>query len=323
MGANGSSWVGPSRGERARGFTLIELLVVVAIIGLLISILVPSLSAARQRARGVRCLTNLHTLGQGASIYLNENTDVLVPGRLPKVDRCHAQTRIYGRLKFRPTFLALMSTSVGAPPFSDPKACKDETDIFGEPGDMQNYDYPVYVCPSVPEWTDERNGSYGYNYQFLGNSRLSDESVTTSYKNWPVPLSRIRHPGNLVMAGDCMGTAASFPPAERLEYEDDSREARRFGNEGFNLDPPRVDPVNGEMAGLDASPPERSAVDPRHSGKGNIVWVDGHAGPFTLEELGYVLNPDESIGFEGLNHRWTPDGRDVPWTPEYAPFTSP
>jgi prepilin-type N-terminal cleavage/methylation domain-containing protein/prepilin-type processing-associated H-X9-DG protein len=316
-------WNGKHRGAAARGFTLIELLVVVAIIGLLISILVPSLSAARQRAKGVRCLTNLRTLGQGASIYLNENNDVLMPGRLPKIDDCNAFARIYGRIKYRPTFLAMMSSSVGAPPFSDPMACADDVDMFGEDGDRQNYDYGVYVCPSRPEWTDERNGSYGYNYQFLGNSRLLNEDDVQSYKNWPVPFSRIKHPGNMVMAGDCMGTAAAFAPADRWEYEDDSRDAQRYGNEGFNLDPPRVDPVNGEMAGSKHSPPERSAVDPRHSGRGNVVWVDGHAGAFTLEELGYVFNPDQTIGYEGLNHRWTPDGRDVPWTPDYVPFASP
>lgn len=62
-----------SRG--GRGFTLIELLVVVAIIGLLISILLPSLSSARRTAREVKCLFNLKTINQAAHQYYAENND--------------------------------------------------------------------------------------------------------------------------------------------------------------------------------------------------------------------------------------------------------
>ena len=51
--------------RRAGGFTLIELLVVISIIGLLISILLPSLSRARDLAKGVVCLSNLRQLSHG------------------------------------------------------------------------------------------------------------------------------------------------------------------------------------------------------------------------------------------------------------------
>ncbi|UCD28561.1 MAG: prepilin-type N-terminal cleavage/methylation domain-containing protein [Planctomycetota bacterium] len=56
-----------------RGFTLIEVLVVVAIIALLISILIPSLSAARRNARMMVCGTNLHTFGYAMTQYAEEN----------------------------------------------------------------------------------------------------------------------------------------------------------------------------------------------------------------------------------------------------------
>ncbi len=67
---------------RARGFTLIEVLVVVAIIALLVSILIPSLAAAREQARSARCLANLKALGVASTAYINAERDRFCWGRL-------------------------------------------------------------------------------------------------------------------------------------------------------------------------------------------------------------------------------------------------
>jgi len=64
------------------GFTLIELLVVVAIIALLIAILLPSLSKARDQARSVVCLNNLKSLGQGVVVYSTSQKRSNLPGPL-------------------------------------------------------------------------------------------------------------------------------------------------------------------------------------------------------------------------------------------------
>lgn len=310
----------PCRDPGRAGFTLIELLVVVAIIALLISILLPTLSAARAQGRASKCLATLRALGQGLTIYTNEYRDVLVPGRLPRIDDCNWYVDLDGRRKFRPTFMAVASLGVGTPAFDDPMSCAGSVDRFGEPGDRQNYASPVYVCPETAEWTDERNGSYGYNYQFLGNSRLRDPADPTSFKNWPVRGGQVRNPARTVAVADCMGTAASSPTLARVEYVNNGRDAAQLGNEGFNLDPPRVDPVGGEMAGFDDSPQHRSAADPRHSGaRANCLFVDGHAAGFTQAKLGYKLDADGVVRMDGDNSMWSGNGADEAWTPLFRP----
>ena len=60
---------------RRKAFTLIELLVVVAIIALLISILLPSLSRAREITKRAVCASNARGIGQSMKVYSNDNAD--------------------------------------------------------------------------------------------------------------------------------------------------------------------------------------------------------------------------------------------------------
>jgi len=55
------------------GFTLIEVLVVVGIIALLVAVLVPTLSAARNRARTIVCASNIRNVGTGTYYYAEAN----------------------------------------------------------------------------------------------------------------------------------------------------------------------------------------------------------------------------------------------------------
>jgi prepilin-type N-terminal cleavage/methylation domain-containing protein len=58
-------------------FTLIELLVVIAIIAILAAMLLPALSAAKQKAQSIKCLNNMHQWGLGFTIYSQDNHDMV------------------------------------------------------------------------------------------------------------------------------------------------------------------------------------------------------------------------------------------------------
>jgi len=66
------------QGVRKRGvgaFTLVELLVVVALMGVLVGLMLPTLGRARQAARQVVCQAHLRSWGLGFSAYAVENGD--------------------------------------------------------------------------------------------------------------------------------------------------------------------------------------------------------------------------------------------------------
>jgi len=63
-----------------KGFTLVELLVVIGIIAVLIAILLPSLSRARENAKNAQCLSNLRQLGTVYQFYANDYKDQIPIG---------------------------------------------------------------------------------------------------------------------------------------------------------------------------------------------------------------------------------------------------
>ena len=64
------------------GFTLIELLVVVSIIALLVSILLPALSKAKEQAKSVVCASQLRQFGLPIRYYAYDNSDFMPPNHL-------------------------------------------------------------------------------------------------------------------------------------------------------------------------------------------------------------------------------------------------
>jgi prepilin-type N-terminal cleavage/methylation domain-containing protein/prepilin-type processing-associated H-X9-DG protein len=271
----------------ARGFTLIELLVVIAVIAVLIGVLLPALGAARNTARGTLCLSNLRQLGIGWSMYADDQKDTMLPLRPPDLGGGTANAanhyEVGNGLKYRPRWIATMGLYVGLTPFGEPSTADVRQDYLGK----------VYSCPTVPLWTDESNHAYGYNYQFLGNSRRT----AGRFHNYPLKRATIQSFDRTLLGGDSMGTAAGVVPSARLPYESRGSSFAGLGNHAYTIDPPRLGATSDRGTGASSSP--RAAVDPRHQNRGNTVYLDGHGALLSLEALGYRFDENGAVSERG------------------------
>lgn len=155
-----------------KAFTLIELLVVIAIIALLLAILIPSLSIAKERARRVIDMTNLRQTGLGLNVYAEQND-----GKLPPQ---------YGNIAWRAA-----QAYVDGGSSSKPKAVH-----LGLVYENRMIDNPeIFYCPSQPRKI-EYPWPYDYYFYTRGNtiewgselieppSMSGHKYVRTSYNYW-------------------------------------------------------------------------------------------------------------------------------------------
>ncbi len=74
----------PNRpGRGVVGFTLVEMLVVIGIIGILMSLLMPSLSRAKAKANQIKCLNHMRQLGVSLRLYAEDYDGQFPPRRTP------------------------------------------------------------------------------------------------------------------------------------------------------------------------------------------------------------------------------------------------
>jgi prepilin-type processing-associated H-X9-DG protein/prepilin-type N-terminal cleavage/methylation domain-containing protein len=291
---------------RRRAFTLVELLVVIGIIAILIAILLPVLGKVREQANGVKCASNLREMAKMWYQYANENHGISAPGRLPKFDPVDSPYWIGNGMQYRPHWYELFGAGMKNYASRKPDPTED---------DSWKVDSDLYTCPTM-DWRNSRNFVWGYNFQFLGDTHFKSDGVTLV--NYPVKANAISRASETVMAADCIGTAAGKPISVRTgHYDDGQKDLFAIGNKAHLLDPPRLIADSDYCDHEALAPANRSATDPRHNGKANVAYCDGHVERRSLQELGYIVRPDGSVAATDNNahNRYvsgTGDDRDPP-----------
>ncbi len=189
-------------GNAPSAFTLVELLVVVSVIGLLVAILVPSLSVARKQARAVLCLSRCRALGVGMNMYLNEF------GAFPahQLRMRDFDPTLVEDVRFR--WFDAMALELSSGTLMRPR---DMANAEWEQVRRDNLFFDVQTCPSTKQWEVGRNNAYGYNYKYLGSARTS---LNTANRHRPYecyPIQGVRAPADTIAFADCDGTGWTKP----------------------------------------------------------------------------------------------------------------
>jgi prepilin-type N-terminal cleavage/methylation domain-containing protein/prepilin-type processing-associated H-X9-DG protein len=197
-----NSPVTSSRG--VRGFTLVELLVVIAIIGILVTLLLPAIQAAREAARRTQCVNNLKQIGVAVLNY--ESTKRSFPFGRWNVTTDTSKHSVVDRPKAKSND---QSWQVVALPYAEEQSIAGQYDLKKAWFDAANRTaisspLAIFICPSVP------------------TSGRSDPSFTSSPTPYPGDYGCTNGVGATIW-DQHLGEIGKYPGEVSGQGEDDSR----------------------------------------------------------------------------------------------------
>lgn len=246
------------RTHAGRGFTLIELLVVVAVIALLLGILLPALTAARQSAKTLEAVTAARSLMQAYAMYANDYDSFVMHGHMAAVDAAYGVVDESGNLISPPVsqrwpyrlgpyfeYEWAGTTHIGAR--AELLARRDE--ILNGPGGTFDWSYQVSVFPS-----------FGINSRYVGGDHRRQSWIDERY--------HIRRISDAIDPASLLTFASARFFVGSLQYD------------GYvDISPPPVGAIFDETASTASPLTAFGHVHPRYGGKAVVGWLDGHADP--------------------------------------------
>ena len=161
------------------GFTLIELLVVIAIIGILAALLLPALSAAKQRSWSATCVSNLRQVGLGMKMYADQNNEIYPEsGSNIHWDEIDPKTKCHGWMRQIIDFT--LNTN-------------------------------VYHCPGNIQLPSDLQSPFNYFNSGLAAFIASSSDPAKRHFD-PVKIGRILFPSAHVLSGDTIDNGGFFYP---------------------------------------------------------------------------------------------------------------
>lgn len=271
-----------------RGFTLVELLVVIGIIALLIGILLPALSKARESAKTVTCLSNLRTIGQAAYTYAADHRGMWVPPSYRTITGGG-----FGDQEF--WYMSLVDEGYVSSPDGTDRGPQISKNIFYCPSGNPDQVGSAPTGTKIPSSRLDGAGAYG-----LRSSSITRPSVNNPSKKYTVDCW---YGVNSSTSGNDVGLMplVRLPPdntGSKTYAQNDFSASSKLSNMRRSAD--LVFAFDGFYQNLNVNSARINARH-EHQRKTNLVFFDGHAITYTTEQLPGGLGPAQANLFTKAN----------------------